>query len=164
MHPQYLFPADFIRSVDQHLTIKSTRPQQCRIENFRPVGGGENDYAHRGVKAVQFGQQLVQRLFAFIMPPRQGADPAHTTQRIQFVDKNNRRRLTLGLLKQIPNPGCTNTDKHLDKFRTTDGEERHTGLTGNGAGNQRLAGTRRTYQQYPLGNMGAQAAISPGLF
>ena len=47
--------------------------------------------------------------------------------------------------------------EHLDEVGTGDGEERHVGLTRDGARQQGLAGTRRAHEQTALGNLAAQA-------
>src|SRR5579875_227788 len=47
-----------------------------RIEDFGSVGGGQEDDADRRVKAVEFGQQLVQRLLFLVMTAAEGIGPA----------------------------------------------------------------------------------------
>ena len=47
-------------------------------------------------------------------------------------------------------------DVHLDEVRAGDGVERHTGLTGAGAGQQGLAGTRRADEQHAVRDACAQ--------
>jgi hypothetical protein len=47
-------------------------------------------------------------------------------------------------------------DEHFDEVGTRDAEERHLGLAGDGARQQRLAGTRRADQQHAARNAAAQ--------
>ena len=52
--------------VDQHLAIEPAGAQQRRIEDFRPVGGGQQDDAGARIEAVELGQQLVERLLLLV--------------------------------------------------------------------------------------------------
>ena len=65
------------------------------------------------------------------------------TDGIEFVDKNDARRLFLGLVKHIADTGCANTDKHLDEVGTGNCKEGNPGFAGDGPRQQRLTGTRR---------------------
>ena len=47
-------------------------------------------------------------------------------------------------------------DEHLDEVRARDGEERHVGLAGDGAGDQRLAGAGRADEQHAARNAAAE--------
>ena len=47
-------------------------------------------------------------------------------------------------------------DEHLDEVRSGDREERHAGLAGDRAGEQRLTGTRRAEEQHALRDASAQ--------
>ena len=51
------------------------------------------------------------------------------------------------------------TDEHLDEVRTGDRVERHPGLAGDGAGEQRLTGTGRAEQQHALGDLRAERLV-----
>ena len=84
-----------------------------------------------------------------------------TSDGVDLVDENDARAVLLGLLEHVAHPGGTDAHEHLYEVRAGDREERHTGLTGDRAGQQRLAGTGRTEEQHPLGDLGAQGLI-PG--
>src|ERR1700742_323499 len=45
--------------------------QQRRIQHVGPVGGGDQDHAFIGFKAVHLDQQLVEGLFAFVIAAAQ---------------------------------------------------------------------------------------------
>jgi hypothetical protein len=47
-------------------------------------------------------------------------------------------------------------DEHLDEVRARDGEERHAGLAGDGARQQRLARCRGAVEQHALGDARAE--------
>ena len=66
---------------------------------------------------------------------------------IDFIDKDNTRRLLVGLLKEVAHAACTHTDEHLYEVRTGDGEEWNTCLTGNSSRQECLASTWRTQKE-----------------
>ena len=54
-----------------------------------------------------------------------------TTDRIDLIDKNNAWGLLFRLIKHVANARCANADKHLDKIRSRNREERHFSFAGN---------------------------------
>ena len=64
-------------------------------------------------------------------------------------------RVGLGLLEQVADAGGADADEHFHEVGTGDGEERHAGLAGDGAGQQGLAGAGRAVEQHALGDLGA---------
>ena len=66
MHLQDGMTAGAVGTIDQHLSIEASRPQQRRVENLGAVGRGEDDDAVAGVEAVHFHQELIQRLLALV--------------------------------------------------------------------------------------------------
>ena len=62
---------------------------------------------------------------AFVMPATQ-ARTALTANCIDLVDKNDRRRIILGRLEQIPDAAGADSDKHLDELAAVDRIEGHT--------------------------------------
>ena len=79
-----------------------------------------------------------------------------TAHGVDLVNKDNTRRVLLGLLEHVADAACTNTDEHLDKIRPGDGEERHTGLTRDRARQQRLTRARRAHQQRAFGDLATE--------
>ena len=55
--------APAVGTINQNLAIEAPRPQQGGIEDFRPVGGRQQDDAAAGIEAVEFGQELIEGLF-----------------------------------------------------------------------------------------------------
>ena len=68
------------------------------------------------------------------------------------------------LFEQISHPGGADANEYLDELRAGDRKKRNTGLTGDGTGEQRLAGPRRTDQQHALGRTAAEPPVSDGSF
>ena len=118
MHLENFNAALLVGAVDQHLPIEAAGTQQRRIEDFRPIGGGEDDEAGAGVEAVEFDQQLIERLFFLVVAACKRPNAAGAAQRIEFVDEDDGRRLLVSLLKQVAHPRRADADEHLDELRT----------------------------------------------
>ena len=164
MHQKDLHPALLVRPVHQHLPVEPPSPQQRRIEDFRTVGGGEQYHAAGRIEAVELAEKLVEGLFLLVVAAaaRQEA-AAGAAKRVEFVDEDDGGRALAGLLEQVADPGGADADEHFDKLGSRDREERHAGLTGNGAGEQGLAGAGRADEQDALGHAGAQPAVRGGV-
>ena len=133
------------------------------IQNIRTVCGRDHDDALVDAKAIHLNQQLIQRLFPFIMAA------AHTgaalpSYRINFINKNDTGRILFGLIEQITHTGRADTHKHLHKVRTRNRKERHAGVACHSPRKQRLAGTRGSVQQHAFGNFGTQRIVPLGMF
>ena len=134
------FPPTHIRTVNHDLAVKTTRAQQCMIQDIRTVGSRNHDNSFVDAKAVHLHQQLVQGLFPFVMPAAQ-ACATLTAHCIDFIDKHDAWRIFLGLIKQVADAGSTYAYEHFHKIGTGNGKERNTGFSGNSPGQQRFAGT-----------------------
>ena len=87
---------------------------------------------------------------------------ALATDRVDLVDEDDRPAHLAGLLEQVADAAGADADEHLHEVRTGDREEADAGLTGNGAGEQCLAGARRADQQHALGHACADLAEALG--
>ena len=159
VHAQDLLAALYVWTVDRNLTVKTAGTQQRRIQNVGAVGGGDQDDRLALLKTVHLDQQLVERLLALVVAAAQ-AGSALTSHGINLIDEDDRRGLRLGLLKEVAHAAGADAHEHLDKVGARDAKERHTGLAGNGLGQQRLTGTRRAHQQNTARDLGAQLAIA----
>src|SRR5213078_3699906 len=81
-------------------TIETTGPQQRGIEHVRTIRRSNQYYAIVRFKAVHFNQQLIQRLFAFVMSSTE-AGTAVTTYGINLIDEDDAGRVLLALFKEI---------------------------------------------------------------
>ncbi len=156
MHLEDLLAADHVGVRHHHLAVEAARPQQRRVEHVGPVGGGDEDDALIRLEAVHLDEQLVQRLLALVVAAAQ-AGAAMAADRVDLVDEDDAGCVLLALLEHVADARGADTDEHLDEVRARDGEERHVGLTGDGAGEQRLAGARRADEQHALGDLAAEA-------
>ena len=67
MHFQDFATASAVRAVNQHLSVKSSGTQQCGIKHLWAIGRGDQNYAGAGIKPIQFGEQLIERLLLFVI-------------------------------------------------------------------------------------------------
>ena len=87
-----------------------------------------------------------------------------TTDRIDFVNENNRGTMRFGLIEQIAYSTGANANEHLDKVRTRNVEERNACFSGYGARQQRFTSSRIAQQQHAAWNLGAQRLELFGVF
>src|SRR5205823_1034617 len=105
------------RTRNHHTAVKTARAQQRGIEHIRPVGCSNQDDAVVGFEAVHFDEQLVQRLLAFVVSTAE-ASATMASDRVDFIDEDDARRILLALLKQVANAACAYAHEHLNKIRT----------------------------------------------
>ena len=148
--------------VDHDLAVEAPGPQQRRVEDVGPVGGGDEDDAGAGVEPVHLDQQLVEGLLALVVAAAH-AGAAVAADGVDLVDEHDGGRRLLGLLEQVADPAGADADEHLDEVGARDGEERHAGLAGHGPGEQGLAGARRAVEQHALGDAGADGLEAGGV-
>ena len=114
-----------------------------------PVGGGDEDDVVLHLEAVHLDEQLVQRLLALVVAAAE-AGAAVAADGVDLVHEDDAGRVLLGLLEQVTHARGAHAHEHLDEVRAGDREERHAGLAGDGAREQRLAGARRAVEQHAL--------------
>src|SRR5216684_5051878 len=110
------------------LPVETPRSQQGWIEHVRSVRGGQDNDRLVGLEAIQLHQQLLQRLFPFIIAGESRCSTARSPNRVDFIDKDDTRSVLLGLLKEIAHAAGSHADKQFDKGGSTGAEERHTCL------------------------------------
>lgn len=115
---------------------------------------GDEDDPALDVEPVHLDQELVERLLPLVVATAESRS-AVAAHGVDLVNEDDGGRVGLGLFEQVANPAGADTDEHLDEVGTRDGVEGHPGLTRDGPGQQRLAGSRRAVEQDPLGNLGS---------
>ena len=136
-----------VGAVEDDLAVEAARAKQRRVEDVGPVGGRDDDHVRVRVEPVHLDEDLVQGLLALVMGAAE-ARAALAADRVDLVDEDDARRVALGLVEQVADAAGADADEHLDELRAGDAEERDAGLTGDGSGHQRLAGSRRADQQH----------------
>ena len=140
MHLKRSQTAREVGTVDRDAAVKAPGTQQRLVEHLGTVGGGENDDALAGVKAVHLGKELVERLLALIVAAEASA-VARFADGVDLIDEDDARRDLAGFAEQVTHAACTHAHKHFHKVGAGDGEKRHVRLTGDRLGKQRLART-----------------------
>jgi hypothetical protein len=79
-----LHPAELVRTVHQHLPIEATGAQQRRVEDLGPVGRRQQHQPAGAVEAVEFDQQLVERLLALVVGADQPRGSPRPAQRVEL--------------------------------------------------------------------------------
>ena len=136
------------------LAVEAARAQQRGVEDVGAVGGRHHHDALGGLEAVHLRQHLVERLLPLVVSAAE-AGAALAADRVDLVDEDDGRGLLAGGLEQVAHSAGADAHEHLHEVRAGDRQERHSGLTGHGAGQQGLAGARRTDEQHALGDAGA---------
>ena len=162
VHLEDLVAAGEVGGVDADLPVEAARAQQRRVEDVGTVGGRDQDDPAAHVEAVHLDEQLVEGLLALVVAAAH-AGAAVPADGVDLVDEDDRRGVLLGLLEQVAHPGGADADEHLDEVGAGDRVERHAGLTGDRAGEQRLAGAGRAVEQHALGDLGADGLELGGL-
>ena len=140
-------PAAHVRAVEDDLAVEPTGPQERRVEDVRPVGGGDDDHVRVRVEAVHLDEDLVEGLLALVVRAAE-AGAALAADRVDLVDEDDARAVPLGLVEEVADAAGADADEHLDELGAGDREERHARLAGDGPGHQRLAGAGRPDEQH----------------
>ena len=154
MHLEDALAADHVGCVDGDLAVEAAGAQQRGVEDVGAVGRRDEDDVGLDVEAVHLDEQLVEGLLALVVTAAD-AGAAVATDGVDLVDEDDGRGVGLGLLEEVADAARADTDEHLDEVRAGDRVERHAGLTRDGAGQQRLAGTGLAVEQHALGDLGA---------
>ena len=102
--------------VEGDVAVESSRSQKRRVEDVRPVGGSDHDHVGVGVESVHLDQELVQRLLALVVATAQpGASLA--ADGVDLVHEDDAGRVLLGLVEEVADAACADTDEHLDELR-----------------------------------------------
>ena len=155
MDLQDLLAALDVRQTDIDLTVEAAGAEQGLIEDVGTVGGRHDDDAVVGLKSVHLNEELVQGLLAFIVAAAE-AGTALAAHRVDLIDEDDAGHGLLGFVEEVAHTGGADADVHFHEIRAGDGVEGHARLTGTGAGQQGLAGTRRAHQQNAVGDAGTE--------
>ena len=134
---------------------KRPGPQERRVEDVRAVRGGDEDDVVLHLEAVHLDEELVQRLLALVVPAAE-AGAAMAADGVDLVHEDDARARLLGLLEEVAHARGADADEHLDEVGAGDGEERHAGLAGDRAREQRLARAGRPVEEHALGDARAE--------
>ena len=148
--------------VDHDLAVEAPGPQQRRVEDVGPVGGGDEDDVVLHLEAVHLDEELVQGLLALVVAAAH-AGAAVAADGVDLVHEDDAGGVLLGLLEEVADAAGADPDEHLDEVGAGDREERHAGLTGDRPREQRLAGAGRPVEQHALRDAGAERLEALGV-
>ena len=114
VHDKDGFPALEIRQRNIHAPVESPWAHQCRIQNVRPVGCGDDHHAIVAFESVHFDEQLVQGLLSFIVAAAD-ADASRAANRINLVYEHDARRALLRLFEHVAHAGCAHANEHFNE-------------------------------------------------
>ena len=155
VHLEDVAAALAVGPVDDDLAVEAAGAQQRRIEDVGPVRRRDQDHVVLLLEAVHLDEELVERLLALVVAAAH-AGAAMAADGVDLVDEDDARARLLRLLEQVADARGADADEHLDEVRARDREERHPGLAGGRAGEQRLAGTGRPVEEHALRDPGAE--------
>merc|ERR1712127_261274 len=113
------------------------------VKNINTICCCDGDDTRVSIETIHLNQNLVNGLFTFIVTSSL-ATSTLASYSINLINKDNARGILIGLSKDVTDTGSSHTNKHLHKFRTTDGDEWDSGFTGNSLGQKSLTSTRRS--------------------
>lgn len=124
MYLQVIDPSFPVGLVHHDLTVKPSGSQQRLVEDLGPICCSEKNYARCRIEAVDFRQELIERLLLLVIAAR-GNVAAAAPERVEFVDEEDRWGGLSCLFKEASDTRRADAHKHLDEFRSGDREERH---------------------------------------
>ncbi len=80
-----------IRHVYVNLSVKTSSPHQCLVQNVRTVGRCQDDDPTVGSKTIHLSQQLIQGVLSLIVGTKVGILAACPSNGINLVDENDGR-------------------------------------------------------------------------
>ncbi|MNI65460.1 hypothetical protein D3C73_1209710 [compost metagenome] len=144
MYFKYCFASFYVRAVNRNLTVKTSWTQQRRVKNICTVCSCYDNNTFVTAKTIHFYEQLVERLFAFVMATAKSGATL-TTYSINLINKDDTWCIFLRILEQIPYTGSTDTDKHFYEVGTGNAKERNACFPGYRTSKQCFTSPRRTY-------------------
>ena len=157
-HPASVDADDFAPSVligdaDHDLAVEAAGPSQRLVDRVGAIGGGDHDQIGACLQPVHQRQQLRDEPFFRFT----GHPVALGSNGIDLVDEHDRGRAAARLLEHLAQPLLALAITRAHDFRAVDDEEAGVAFIGDGLGEARLAGARRTMQQHALGRIDTEA-------
>ena len=75
VHLEDRFAAGAVRRLHRDSPVETTGAKQSLVEDVGPVGRADDDHAGGRVEPVHLGEDLVQRLLAFVIAAAEARDP-----------------------------------------------------------------------------------------
>ena len=154
-------PALEVGGVHGDLPVEAPGAQQRGVEHIGPVGRRDEDDVGAQVEAVEFDEQLVERLLALVVTASD-AHAAAAAHGVDLVDEDDRGGVLLGLGEQVAYTRGPHADEHLDEFGGRDRVEGHAGLARDGTRQERLPRAGRPVEEDSSRDLRAQGVVPVG--
>ena len=128
-----------IRKTNHNISVETTRSSQSLVQHLGEVSGSQDDDSAILLETIQFGEQLVERLFDICSIP----GVSFASNGVEFVDKNNSRGFAFCSREQISDSLGANSNVDFIKLTTRHEEERDTSFSSNSSSEESLSGSRR---------------------
>ena len=149
MNIEYRLTSLYVGIIYRYLAVKASRTEKRRVKNVGTVGSRHDDYPLMRAEAVHLDQQLVERLFSFVVSAAKARSTV-ASDSVDLIYKYYGCRSFARRLEQVAHTRRTDADVHFNEVRAGDREERHIRLAGNCLCKQGLTGTGRAHQQYAV--------------
>jgi hypothetical protein len=126
-----------VRSRHHDASVETTWSHERWIEYVWTVGSRDEDNALVALETIHLNEELVERLLTLIVTTTH-ASTTVTTYGIDLIDEDDTRSVLLTLNEEVTNSGRSHSHEHLNKVRTGDAKERHTGFTSDSFGQERF--------------------------
>src|SRR3989344_1236478 len=136
-----------VGKVEDHAPVEAAGAEERRIENIGPVRRRKHNDLRIAVETVHLDEDLVQGLFALVVPAAQPSAPL-AAHRVYLIDEENGRGGALRGLEGVAGSGCAYADEHLNELRGRDIKERPARLARDRAGEKRLPRARRAHEEH----------------
>src|SRR3989344_3821794 len=150
--------------VDEDAPIEPTGTKQRDIEHIGSVCRRHHNHIRLWIKAVHLGEDLVQRLFALVVPAAETCPTALAADCIDFVDEDDAGGITLCAVKKIADAAGADADEHLHKLRSRDAEERHFRLSRDPPRKKSFSGARCADEENTTRNFSSDSRVLFGEF
>src|SRR5260221_11443074 len=129
--------------------------QHVIVMDEDPVSGRHYDHRRARIEPIEFYEQLVERLVAFVVAC--DAHGAFASHGIDFIQEDDARGRLSSLVKEIAHATGANSHKHFYEFRSAHAKERHARFTCNGFSQECLTGSRWSNEKGATWNARSQA-------
>ena len=154
---EYRFASLDVGKINEDLSVESAGTKQSGIEYVGAVGRSHDDYRLVFLEAVHLHQQLVQRLFAFVVAAAE-TRASLSAHGVDLVYEHYAGLSAFGLVEQIAHAACAHADEHFDEVGTGYRIEGDARFARDSFGKQRFARSGRSYQQDALRHSRAHVA------
>ena len=140
------------------LRVEAARPGESRVQDVRPVGGGQHDDAAVLAEAGHLAEQGVEGAVALVaaravVPP--------LADGVDLIDEDDAAPGLGGPGEQLPHPRRAHAHIHFQKIRPAERIERHARLSSQRPGHEGLAGAGRAVEQHAPGQARSQSGVFP---